>query len=67
MRTSITEIRRRIRDKEDNIHGWKMRIMQGEEDIYSIKKRLEEFTPILKEHQEDLIKLQSLLKNRLHK
>ena len=64
MKKSITQIKSDIRNREDNIHGWKMRIMQCEEDIWGINKRLEEFKPILKEHQEELSKLKSLLANR---
>jgi flagellar biosynthesis chaperone FliJ len=64
MRQTITQIKNRIRDKENSISGWKMRIMQCEEDIWSINQRLQGFKPILKMHECDLIELKSLLANR---
>jgi hypothetical protein len=64
MRESIKRIKERISDKENCIYGWRMRIMQGGEDVYYINRRLLEFRPILKEHENDLVKLKGLLANR---
>jgi hypothetical protein len=47
-----------IENKKLNIYGWKMRIMQCEEDIYAIEKRMEQFKSILKGQEEDLQELE---------
>ena len=44
-----------IKDLKLNIHGWNMRIMQLEESIYNLDKRLREIT-IIKNGQKELLK-----------
>lgn len=64
MKEPIKVIIARINLKEHNIFGWKMRIMQGEEDIYLINERLKSYKYILETQEKELITLNNLLNNR---
>jgi predicted nucleic acid-binding Zn-ribbon protein len=57
----MTGTKQEISDLKKNIYGWKMRIMQLEEDLFvinkALEKRLDEFKGILEGQEETLKEL----------